>query len=117
MWDVLVDKSLITFDRKQLFSMLKDFVDVAFSTEDNSVISLEDLFSFYRESISEGLSDFTSLSLEGFICIQGFFVLINSRAGKVKTLHDVKTESENKKGILKNSGGAITSISNTDGAK
>ena len=113
---MLVDKSKIRFDKKQCFSLLKDFVDVAFSTEDNSVVSMDDLFSFYRECIAEGLSDFTTLSLEGFVCIQSFFVLINSRAGKIRTMHDVKSGSSEKKGILKNTkNSGVTSISSTHG--
>jgi len=60
---------MIKFDKKQLFSMLKDFINIAMSTEENRVISLEDLCLFYRENIASGLSDFTTLELDGFVCI------------------------------------------------
>ena len=57
--------------------MLKNFVDVALADSGNKVISLEDLSAFYRECIASGLSDYTNLEIEGFVCIQGFFILIN----------------------------------------
>lgn len=49
---------------------------------------MEDLCCFYRENIAGGLSDFTNLDHEGFVCIQGFFLLINSDAGRLKILDD-----------------------------
>lgn len=57
--------------------MLKNFVDVALADSGNKVINLEDLSAFYRECIAQGLSDYTNLEIEGFVCIQGFFILIN----------------------------------------
>ena len=49
--------------------MLKKFVDEILQSEDNKVVELEDLCSFYRETIAPGHSDYTNLELEGFICI------------------------------------------------
>lgn len=69
MWNSLVENNKVKFDKKQLFSMLKDFISVAIANEANNVISLEDLCSFYRENIASGLSDFTTLEIEGFVCI------------------------------------------------
>ena len=102
--------------------MLYNFVDVAMQDEDNNkVVSMDDLCAFYRESISGGLSDFTSLELEGFICIQGFFVLLNCKQDRLKVLHDTKASSGTNaagqpKSILKNGKSKITSISSTHGA-
>ena len=80
---------------------------------------------FYCETIGPGRTDYTNLELEGFTCIQAFFVLINSRAGRLKTLNDNNNSSAaagsgGVKGILKNSSGGgdkITSISSNEGAK
>ena len=66
--------------------MLKSFVDASIAAEENNIITLEDLLAFYRENIASGLSDFTNLELEGFVCIQGFFTLINSRAGNLRII-------------------------------
>ena len=66
--------------------MLKTIVDSSFTSEDSNLITIEDLLGFYQENIASGLLDFTNLELEGFICIQGFFALINSRAGRLKIL-------------------------------
>ena len=49
--------------------MLKSFVDASIAAEENNIITLEDLLAFYRENIASGLSDFTNLELEGFVCI------------------------------------------------
>ena len=60
--------------------MLKSFINVAFAgEEDNRVISLEDLCAFYRDNIAQGLTDFSTLDLEGAICLISFFILINSQ--------------------------------------
>ena len=75
------------------------------------------------------------MEIEGFICIQGFFALINSRAGRLKILGaDQKAKSTAKdipytsavpdypagpttpvKSALKNGSGKITAISSTSG--
>ena len=68
--------------------MLKSFVDASITAEENKTITIDDLLAFYRENIASGLSDFTNLELEGFVCIQGFFTLINSRAGHLRILGD-----------------------------
>lgn len=82
--------------------MLKKFVDEILISEENRVITLEDLCSFYRETLASGDSDYTNLELEGFICIQAFFVLINSREGRIKILNDNVKSSDQPKSILKN---------------
>ena len=106
--------------------MLKNFCELAFSNEDNNVIKLEELCLFYRESIAAGLSDFSSLEIEGFHCIQGFFILINNRENRIKILGDNGGQAGGaSKSILKNAagsaqgntGGKITSISSSGGAK
>ena len=114
LWTSLVENNKVKFDKKQLFSMLKDFISVAISNEENNVISLEDLCSFYRDNIANGLSDFTTLEMEGYVCIQGFFVLINSGEGRLKLLDD-SSASNKPKSILKSGAAStankITSIS------
>ena len=46
----------------------------------------QDLISFFQEKINSGDTDFSNLSLEGYYCIQSFFVLINKRAGSLIVL-------------------------------
>ena len=114
---------MIKFDKKQLFQMLKKFVDEILISEENNVVDLNDLCSFYRETIASGDSDYTNLELEGFVCIQAFFVLINSREGRLKILNDnSKADGKPPKSILKSTGtdaagsGKVTSISSDQGA-
>lgn len=119
---MLVDNNMIKFDKKQLFQMLKKFVDEILISDVNKVVDLEDLCSFYRDTIASGHSDYTNLELEGFVCIQAFFVLINSRQGRLKILNDdAKASADGKlpKSILKGAEGTskITSISSDQGAK
>jgi len=67
--------------------MLKNFVNVAIADEaDNKVISLETLCAFYRDSIAQGMSDFSTLDLEGAICLISFFILINGQQGRLEVL-------------------------------
>lgn len=83
------------------------------------MILLEDLCDFYRENLAQGLSDFTNLDYEGFICIQSFFVLINTQNGRLQNLADPAQAcaTQQKKGILKNSKNSkVTSISSDKGA-
>ena len=102
--------------------MLKSFVNVAFAGEaDNKVISMDDLCSFYRESIAQGISDFSSLDIEGAICLISFFILINSSAGRLDVVSDDKSSGSTAqtKSILKNSTGTgdkVTAISSDGGA-
>ena len=45
--------------------------------------SYNNLKSFYMDTICGENNDFTSLNVEGYHCIQGFFLLINLRADKL----------------------------------
>ena len=111
LWTNLVDRNQIKFDKKQLFLMLKNFVNVAIGGEDdNKVIVLEELCAFYRDSIAHGVSDYSSLDLEGAICLISFFILINSQQGRLQVLQDDKSAATNshQKSILKNSTGTDT---------
>ena len=47
------------------------------------MINYEDLLSFFRETICADGNNFALLTLEGYHCIQGFFLLINLRADKL----------------------------------
>ena len=48
-------------------------------------MTLEDLMAFYKEKMLRSDEDevYNDLSLEGFHCIQSFFVLLNGISGKV----------------------------------
>ena len=49
--------------------MLKSFGEDSFSSEESKLITIEDLLGFYQENIASGLTDFSNLEIEGFICI------------------------------------------------
>ena len=55
------------------------------SKKGSSIVTLDDLMAFYREKMLRSEEDdvYKDLSLEGFHCIQSFFVLLNGLSGKL----------------------------------
>ena len=52
------------------------------------MIRYEDLAAFFRETIGADDNSFVHLNLEGYHCIQGFFLLVNLRADKLVVQDD-----------------------------
>ena len=56
------------------------------SKEASKIVSVDEMVKFYREAMdiaNEESDEFKSLSLEGWHCVQSFFVLINSLKGNL----------------------------------
>lgn len=47
------------------------------------MINYDDLSNFFHETICAETTDFKNINLEGYHCIQMFFLLVNLRAGKL----------------------------------
>lgn len=57
------------------YRWLKDLCDSHTSGE--PIIELEELFSFFREKLSNDLDALKAITLEGYNCVQSFFILMN----------------------------------------
>lgn len=75
LWDTLVNKSQNPNDEQVLFKWLKDSCD----SSDNAAnaLQLTDIGKFFEEKIGGSKEGFIHVSLDGFQCIQSYFLLIN----------------------------------------
>ena len=55
---------------------------------DTSMIVYEDLLNLFKDTVCAESNDFASLTLDGYHCIQGFFLLANLKAEKLVLLDD-----------------------------
>ena len=95
LWEELALKSPIDQDRKQIYEWLREVCDHFLSEQQKqgfdetksskSLVTLQDLMAFYKEKMlrSDEEDVYKDLSLEGFHCIQSFFVLLNGISGKL----------------------------------
>ena len=70
-------------DHKIVSVWLKTVCDDFMLGRDTSMINYDDLLNFFKETICAESNSFSQLTLEGYHCIQGFFLLINLRADKL----------------------------------
>ena len=89
LWEELLASSPVENDRKQIYQWLREVCDsIARARNDrgSTVITTEELIQFYQKSLAverEVEDEYKLLSIEGFHCIQSFFVLINELEGKL----------------------------------
>lgn len=102
LWEQLALKSPIDQDRKQIYQWLREVCDLFLSENEkkndkndkkdgtnmskaDTIVTLDDLMAFYREKMLRSDDDdvYKDLSIEGFHCIQSFFVLLNGLSGKL----------------------------------
>jgi hypothetical protein len=105
-WNCLVDESEISFDEEALFKWLKESCETTAGT--NQVWQLEDIGAIFNERFSKGSGEMSSLTLDGFYCIQSYFLLANETSEKLLRIAKSKvttTHSSN-----------LTSFSNSTGA-
>lgn len=51
--------------------------------EGEHVVDPDELIAFFKEKINSDTTNFSNLSIEGYHCIQSFFVLINKKAKRL----------------------------------
>lgn len=93
MWDELVALQMFAQDADLFFGFLKELCNMY--SQGYALLDLDDLLGFFRESIlneSDG-SVLTKLGLEGFYCIQSFFLLANEQERKLCRLNVEATTS------------------------
>ena len=80
-WSCLVDESKIAYDEEALFKWLKESCE---SVEGKSQVwELEDIGAIFNERLGSGTGEMSSLTLDGFYCIQSFFLLTNETSEKL----------------------------------
>ena len=85
MWDELtVDNPLIK-DHQAFYIWLRKVSEDVIK-DSQPIIDQQDLIAFFKEKISSEETDFRNLSIEGYYCIQSFFVLINKQARRLVVL-------------------------------
>jgi len=105
----LIDKSKIASDGEAFFKWLVESCE----QEDNEIAQKEiwnvkEIGNLFNEKLGSGTRDFSDLSLDGFLCIQSYFLLENENEKKLFK-YIVKPVSSNKFTSYSNTGGSIFS--------
>jgi len=84
---VIADNPIVG-DHTSVSVWLRSICDDFLLGRDTSATTYEELVSFYKDTICAESNNFVNLNLEGYHCIQGFFLLINLRADKLVVQDD-----------------------------
>ena len=76
LWDVLTVDNPLVKDHQQFYVWLRKVSEDVLK-DGKAICDQDQLIAFFREKIGSERADFTNLNLEGYYCIQAFFVLIN----------------------------------------
>lgn len=90
-WEELVVKSPMQNDHEMFYMWLRDVCDIHATY--NCIIELDELIEFFREKMSTRSKVFQSLTIEGFNCIQSFFILLNESSKKLQRLNTSATQT------------------------
>ena len=83
-WSCLVDESEIDFDEAALFKWLKESCE---TPKGGSIVwELQDIGAIFNERLGKGTGEMTSLTLDGFYCMQSYFLLANETAEKLERI-------------------------------
>jgi len=85
LWDYLIVRSPDDNDRNLLYSWLRGVCD----NQSKELVPMDQLLEFYTSRMAvgvEGDDQYKLLSIQGFHCIQSFFVLINEKQGKLRKI-------------------------------
>ena len=91
MWEMLVVRSKIPSDEETLYRWLKESCEA--QGKSTSIWNLDELGEFFNDKLASGENDFSTLSLDGFSCIQSYFLMINEKENKVQRLAPTKSSS------------------------
>ena len=81
LWDLVSKSSKDPADEQQLFKWFKDSCDT--QTASNAIIDLNEVGEFFQEKMNNKEVNVSALSLEGFDCLQSYFLLKNEKEGNV----------------------------------
>lgn len=91
LWEILNENSSLPYDEEALYNWLKE------SCEENasatlSIWDLQEIGEFFNDKFTKGDNDFANLSLDGFHCIQSYFLMCNEKNGSLKKLLSKKPQ-------------------------
>lgn len=81
-WSTLIDESKIEYDEEAVFKWLKESCESEIGSA--QVWELKDIGDIFNERLGKGSNDMGSLTLDGFYCIQSYFLLANETNNKLK---------------------------------
>jgi len=92
-WNCLADQSSIKHDEESMFKWLKESCEADVGS--SQVWELRDIGELFNERFSKGSNEMNSITLDGFYCIQSYFLLANETAEKLKRIKKTKQTSSN----------------------
>ena len=93
LWSDVIICNPIASDHKVLADWLKVICDDFLLGRNTGTIAYDDLLAFFTSTICSTENSYSNLNLEGYYCIQGFFLLLNLRAQKLMALDDDITKA------------------------
>ena len=83
-WAAVILDNPMTQDHVLVSNWVRTICDDFMLGKNTKTTTIDDLKNFYQNTIcSEANSSFVDLNIEGYHCIQGFFLLMNLRADKL----------------------------------
>lgn len=95
LWEQLAIKSPLDSDKNFIYQWLREVCDtflrerekkgIQDAHKDSSIVTLDNLMAFYKDKMLRDDEEevYKDLTVEGFHCIQSFFVLLNGITGKI----------------------------------
>jgi hypothetical protein len=126
-WEELISNNPMFGDHQIVYKWLRGIIDDCLKNR-LGLIDESELIEFFKAKIADENDDsqFKNLSIEGYYCIQSFFLLINMKNRKLYILGDEEQDVPIKKGntapgtqaeFAQNATQSFTSYSNTTGAQ
>lgn len=103
-WSLLIDESIIPYDEEAMYKWLKESCETSNGT--GNVWQLDDIGELFNERFGRGSGEMGNITLDGFYCIQSYFLLANETSRKLQRIPKSKVTSTSN----------LTSFSNSTGA-
>ena len=82
LWQELIEDNALKNDQRQVYTWFNKMCEEVLKEGEN-VVDPDELIAFFKEKINSDTTSFHNLSIEGYYCIQSFFVLINKKAKRL----------------------------------
>jgi hypothetical protein len=78
LWELLIEESALPADGEAFYKWL---VESCENDEDSSsdIWKVKEIGELFNEKLGSGSKDFSALSMDGFLCIQSYFLLENEQ--------------------------------------
>ena len=115
LWHEVIEDNQLSSDQKQVYTWFNDIAKDVLK-EGLMLVDENVLIDFFKQKINSEESNFVNLSIEGYHCIQSFFVLINKRADKIVILGEeiIATQKDGLQSLMDKTPKVIKSASIDD---